>query len=307
MLDRVSDRVGLVLRLRHLELRQLEILGRRDDVIDRRDLQEIRRECARIVVGHPVVVRVRHDRKEVAAIGANALANCPITSSSFQLPIPRALVRRDVRRAPGARLRRAPRCRRRTGLEKSGSLLAEAHVAAGQPSILVRYSPRTTTPASDRVAPAVPATADPLPPTPHPPSPPPPHPGLLPSVGFFLLQPVATTSAKKGTLFWPSFLRTRIASKPAQRNFTSRRPPRDRLQLHYPRTALGGRSRPHQRERRKRLPGLQHPPKRSPLFRVSLQNPGSVLLSHRVAPAVPSALESLTSVFGMGTGVTSPV
>ena len=29
---------------------------------------------------------------------------------------------------------------------------------------------------------------------------------------------------------------------------------------------------------------------------------GSNLLSHRVAPAVPSALWSLTSVFGMGTG-----
>src|SRR5678815_401159 len=41
--------------------------------------------------------------------------------------------------------------------------------------------------------------------------------------------------------------------------------------------------------------------------RVGLQNPGSVLLSHRVAPAVPSALKSLTSVFGMGTGVTSSV
>jgi hypothetical protein len=38
----------------------------------------------------------------------------------------------------------------------------------------------------------------------------------------------------------------------------------------------------------------------------ALQNPGSVLLSHRLAPTVPSALESLTSVFGMGTGVTSP-
>ena len=37
------------------------------------------------------------------------------------------------------------------------------------------------------------------------------------------------------------------------------------------------------------------------------QNPGSVLLSHRVAPAVPSAQKSLTSVFGMGTGVTSSV
>ena len=44
-----------------------------------------------------------------------------------------------------------------------------------------------------------------------------------------------------------------------------------------------------------------------PLVGAGLQNPGSVLLSHRLAPAVPSALESLTSVFGMGTGVTSPV
>src|SRR5262245_27713510 len=35
-----------------------------------------------------------------------------------------------------------------------------------------------------------------------------------------------------------------------------------------------------------------------PLSRVGLQNPGSVLLSHRVAPTVPSALKSLTSVFG---------
>ena len=32
---------------------------------------------------------------------------------------------------------------------------------------------------------------------------------------------------------------------------------------------------------------------------------GGVLLSHSVARAVPSALKSLTSVFGMGTGVTS--
>ncbi len=34
---------------------------------------------------------------------------------------------------------------------------------------------------------------------------------------------------------------------------------------------------------------------------------GSALLSHTVTHAVPSALESLTSVFGMGTGVTSPL
>jgi hypothetical protein len=35
--------------------------------------------------------------------------------------------------------------------------------------------------------------------------------------------------------------------------------------------------------------------------------PGGVLLSHRVAPAVPSAQEGLTTVFGMGTGVAPPV
>ena len=34
--------------------------------------------------------------------------------------------------------------------------------------------------------------------------------------------------------------------------------------------------------------------------------PGSVLLSHSLTAAVSSALESLTSVFGMGTGVTPP-
>jgi hypothetical protein len=45
--------------------------------------------------------------------------------------------------------------------------------------------------------------------------------------------------------------------------------------------------------------------KKARSIRAGLQNPGSVLLSHRVAPAVPSALKSLTSVFGMGTGVTS--
>src|SRR3989304_5991562 len=34
--------------------------------------------------------------------------------------------------------------------------------------------------------------------------------------------------------------------------------------------------------------------------------PGSVLPSHPVTRAVPSALEGLTSVFGMGTGVSPP-
>ena len=37
------------------------------------------------------------------------------------------------------------------------------------------------------------------------------------------------------------------------------------------------------------------------------EKPGSVLLSHLVSKAVPSALEGLTSVFGMGTGVSPPL
>jgi hypothetical protein len=37
------------------------------------------------------------------------------------------------------------------------------------------------------------------------------------------------------------------------------------------------------------------------------QIPGDVLLSHPVTRAVPSALEGLTAVFGMGTGVTPPL
>ena len=36
-------------------------------------------------------------------------------------------------------------------------------------------------------------------------------------------------------------------------------------------------------------------------------NPGNDLVSHAVARAVPSALRGLTSVFGMGTGVTLSV
>ena len=50
--------------------------------------------------------------------------------------------------------------------------------------------------------------------------------------------------------------------------------------------------------------------KPDPLFQEdrALNNiPGGVLLSHKVALAVPSALEGLTSVFGMGTGVTPPL
>jgi hypothetical protein len=37
-----------------------------------------------------------------------------------------------------------------------------------------------------------------------------------------------------------------------------------------------------------------------------LNNPGDFLLSHAVTRAVPSAPAGLTSVFGMGTGVTLP-
>ncbi len=41
------------------------------------------------------------------------------------------------------------------------------------------------------------------------------------------------------------------------------------------------------------------------MSRASLYKSGGVLLSHTVARAVPSAQRSLTTVFGMGTGVAS--
>ena len=41
-------------------------------------------------------------------------------------------------------------------------------------------------------------------------------------------------------------------------------------------------------------------------FGMMMKNPGNVLLSHQATLAVPSALEGLTAVFGMGTGVTPP-
>ena len=45
-----------------------------------------------------------------------------------------------------------------------------------------------------------------------------------------------------------------------------------------------------------------------PLSRRALQlTPGGVLLSHTVSRAVPSALEGLTSLFGMGRGVSPPL
>src|SRR5258708_1909910 len=47
---------------------------------------------------------------------------------------------------------------------------------------------------------------------------------------------------------------------------------------------------------------------RSKMIRAGLRlnNPGDFLLSHTVSRAVPSAPAGLTSVFGMGTGVTLP-
>ena len=45
----------------------------------------------------------------------------------------------------------------------------------------------------------------------------------------------------------------------------------------------------------------------SSLKRAFVINPGSDLLSHTPAHAVPSAVAGLTSVFGMGTGVTLPL
>ena len=41
--------------------------------------------------------------------------------------------------------------------------------------------------------------------------------------------------------------------------------------------------------------------------RAMVNTPGSDLLSHTPADAVPSAVAGLTSVFGMGTGVTLPL
>ena len=55
------------------------------------------------------------------------------------------------------------------------------------------------------------------------------------------------------------------------------------------------------------LPELKPLKERSPAsFETGLHNSGGVLLSHRAAPAVPSALIGLTSEFGMGSGVTLP-
>ena len=46
------------------------------------------------------------------------------------------------------------------------------------------------------------------------------------------------------------------------------------------------------------------PKEKSPESLEAFKYPGDDLLSHPVTQAVPSALRGLTSVFGMGTGVT---
>ena len=76
--------------------------------------------------------------------------------------------------------------------------------------------------------------------------------------------------------------------------------------IRWPRSASASRYRlrPGVLERRHRLntrrPGLSIDPG------AVVNYPGSDLLSHAVSSAVPSALEGLTSVFGMGTGVAPP-
>ena len=54
-------------------------------------------------------------------------------------------------------------------------------------------------------------------------------------------------------------------------------------------------------------PAVQSKKPADPFGSAGFIYPGSDLLSHCLAAAVSSALEGLTSVFGMGTGVTPPV
>ena len=55
------------------------------------------------------------------------------------------------------------------------------------------------------------------------------------------------------------------------------------------------------------LPRIVYAVYRNGLTPFLQNNPGSDLLSHTPAHAVPSAVAGLTSVFGMGTGVTLPL
>ena len=70
-------------------------------------------------------------------------------------------------------------------------------------------------------------------------------------------------------------------------------------------TAVGSNGGPTKQERGGELCGRKA--KAQPVRAGLYVNPGDDLLSHTVAHAVPSTLEGLTAVFGMGTGVTPPV
>ena len=82
---------------------------------------------------------------------------------------------------------------------------------------------------------------------------------------------------------WPPEQRTRVkGARPNRAILADRR-------------GFGCRAAPERRREPKRRP--------PPLGGGGGHRSGGVLLSHRVAPAVPSALEGLTSEFGMGSGV----
>ena len=93
------------------------------------------------------------------------------------------------------------------------------------------------------------------------------------------------------------------------------RNPRRARRHRRPRSAMQPLPRPHRTDRHSRAPratgAKNENPQSTVEFRRALgvfrKRSGSDLLSRAVYHAVPSALESLTSVFGMGTGVTSPV
>ena len=72
------------------------------------------------------------------------------------------------------------------------------------------------------------------------------------------------------------------------------------------RTRLGTRSRTHRLGHAVSVPGPE-PEEPPPSGRLFGQVSGGDLLSHPVARAVPSALEGLTSGFGMGPGVSPPL
>jgi hypothetical protein len=69
---------------------------------------------------------------------------------------------------------------------------------------------------------------------------------------------------------------------------------------------LGARKNQKQVRRRRGKKQQKQEARQTFVQRASFNNPGDFLLSHTVSRAVPSAPAGLTSVFGMGTGVTLP-